>query len=224
MEERTVYIYGLWDPRDSRLRYIGKTVNLKTRLYRHLIDYDRGKITHCSTWVKGIVNDGLQPVMEVLEETTEDKWQAIERVWIAKAKAEGEDLTNMSLGGTGGSYPGRVMSEETKQKLSAKLKGRDAYWARYPRTDEQKAAISQANKGKKPRLGMKNTPEQNTKIGAANAIALKGRKISEEERQRLTEEANRRWARPGEREKARKKAKQRPRGPDGRFLPIKEPE
>jgi len=37
-ESRMVYIYGLWDPRDSRLRYIGKTINLKSAYKRQRND------------------------------------------------------------------------------------------------------------------------------------------------------------------------------------------
>lgn len=189
---RTVYIYGLWDCRDSRLRYIGKTVNLKARLHRHCVDYDRGKLTHCSTWVKGLLNEGLEPMMEILEECTEDNWREAERDWIAKARNFGLAITNMVDGGNGGHAKGILLSEETKRKISQKLKGRVITWAR-PLTPENKAKLLAGQGENRPRLGMKNSPEQNAKIGAANSKRLKGRIVTEEERERLRQMAIKRW-------------------------------
>lgn len=215
----TVYIYGLWDPRDGRLRYIGKTVNPRARFYRHLVDYDRGKITHCSTWVKGILQSGNKPMMEILEEVTPETWQEIERDWIAQARTYGLDLVNMVSGGSGGRTPGTPMPEEVKQKISQKLKGRDAYWLKgKARTEAEKQAISLANKGRKPRLGMHNRPETNAKIGASNSIVLRGRKLSETEKQRCYKGAQSRWSKPGEHERAQEKNSKRPRNSKGQFV------
>ncbi len=189
---RIVYIYGLWDCRDGRLRYIGKTVNLKARLHRHCVDYDRGKITHSSTWVKGLLNDGLEPMMEVLEECNESNWQEVERDWISKARELGLELVNMVDGGTGGAVRGRIVPQEVKDKISRKLKGRIITWAK-PLTPEQKAKLLASQGDNKGRLGMKNSPEHNARIGKANSIALKGRKISEAEREHLRKMLIKRW-------------------------------
>lgn len=215
---RTVYIYGLWDCRDSRLRYIGKTVNLKARLHRHCADYDRGKITHCSTWIKGLLNEGLEPMMEVLEECTEDNWQDAERAWISKAKELGLSLVNMADGGSGGAIKGRVISQETKDKISKKLKGRIVTWAK-PLTPEQKAKLMINRGSNKPRLGMKNTPEHNAKIGKANSIALKGKKQDKERAEKSRQASIKRWSREGEREKMSQKMKEIRRNKKGQFSP-----
>lgn len=175
------------------MRYVGKTVNLKARLHRHCADYDRGKVTHCSTWVKGLLNDGLEPMMEVLEECNEETWREAERDWIAKARNFGLDLTNMVDGGNGGHARGVSLSEETKKKISQKLKGRVITWAK-PLTPEDKARLLASRGNNKTRLGMKNSPEHNAKIGRANSIALKGRKVSEDERERLRQMVIKRWA------------------------------
>jgi group I intron endonuclease len=192
---RTVYIYGLWDCRDNRLRYIGKTVNLKARLYRHCVDYDRGKITHCSTWVKGLLNEGLEPMMEILEECTEETWQEVERGWIAKGKELGLNLVNMVSGGKGGSIRGRKIPQVVRDKIRQKLLGRPGSMKGMKHTQEAKEKVRQAKLGKKnPKIqGRKLTQEHKDKIGAANAIALKGRKVSEVERERLRQIAINRW-------------------------------
>lgn len=187
---KTVYIYGLWDCRDGRLRYIGKTINLKARLRRHLTDYDRGKITHCTTWIKGLLNENLEPMMEILEECTEDNWQEAERAWISEARKFGLNLVNMVDGGTGGALKGRVLSQETKNKISDKLKGRVVTWGKpMSRETLQKMIAS-----RKPRKGHKLTEEHKQKIGAANSIALKGRKLDDEHIELNRQAALKRWA------------------------------
>lgn len=50
---------------------------------------------------------------------------------------------------------------------------------------ETRIKISTFHKGKKWRLGHQNTPEQNKKIGEANSVALKGKKISGERKEKL---------------------------------------
>lgn len=224
IESRVVYIYGLWDSRDSRLRYIGKTINPKARLRRHCLDYDKGKITHCSTWVKGLLNDGLEPMMEILEECTEETWREAERDWIAKARGFGLDLVNMVDGGMGGAVRGRKLSKEHIEKMvkarvykPSPLKGR-------PLSPERKAQLLAARQGVKPRLGMKNSPEQNAKIGAANAIALKGRKLDEAHLIELRKNGLKRWETEGASDKQREAMEKNGRNDKGQFLSKREEE
>jgi group I intron endonuclease len=271
LEEETTFIYGLWDPRNGRLRYVGKSDNPKQRLIGH-VSIAKKELNPCASWIRSLLKQDLRPLVTVLEEVPVSEWEATERHWIEKCRDLGIKLTNLLDGGEGGSVPGRkhsketrekmsraqkgrpgvspsqetrekirkalkgrklppehcknisegqigqTHSEETKKKISAKLRGREAPWARCPRTEEQKRAISRANKGKRPRLGMKNTPEQNAKIGAANAIALKGRKVSEAEKERLRQIAKERWSRPSERERASKLNSKRPRNKKGQFI------
>ncbi len=154
----TVFIYGLYDPRDGRLRYIGKTINLIMRKSGHLTDSFN---SHKRNWIRGVLEDGHRPEMRVLE-TIEDSndldWQERERWWIETARRKGDDLTNIDLGGRNGQCHG----PETKAKLSLLKTG-------LKHTEETKRKISQTKK-----LYM--TPENREKLRLANL----GRKHSEE--------------------------------------------
>jgi hypothetical protein len=63
MIELITHIYTLHNP-NGELRYAGKTsLTLKGRFARHLSDARRGSNTHCSHWVKGLLDQGLEPEM-----------------------------------------------------------------------------------------------------------------------------------------------------------------
>jgi len=86
----TVYIYGLYDPRNGYLRYIGKAINLKVRLALHLSET---KNTHKNQWLAQLKSLRLVPEMRVLEtiENSDDlDWQERERWWIKCARESGE--------------------------------------------------------------------------------------------------------------------------------------
>lgn len=95
-----IYIYALKDPRYDRVRYIGKTNNLDRRYIQHVYNQDAGNI-HKRRWVDGLKSEGLKPVIEVIEECTENNWIEREIYWIAKFRKEFDDLINMANGGNG---------------------------------------------------------------------------------------------------------------------------
>ena len=64
MEHDKVYIYGLIDPRDKRVRYIGSTVDVDQRLMGHLCD---SSDTPKTRWLAHLAEDGLQPSLCVLD-------------------------------------------------------------------------------------------------------------------------------------------------------------
>lgn len=104
--ERPVYIYGLCDPGSSNVRYVGKTVNLKSRLAQHL--YRRGTTVYgmnpCATWIDELMASGQRPDLIVLEETTEGEWEEKEREWIKVLVERGVELLNVSTGGLAGEW------------------------------------------------------------------------------------------------------------------------
>ena len=123
MKDRVVYIYGLIDPRNNELRYIGKTVNLKDRLYKHL---NAAKTlttdNHKNAWIRGLLNRDLKPIMKILAECTGDNWQDVERNWIAKYKKNNAKLLNITTGGEG--VTGYIFTKEHREKISKANKGR----------------------------------------------------------------------------------------------------
>ena len=92
----TIYIYSLKDPRDRRVRYIGKTNNLTRRYEQHR--YSSGECRR-ERWLRGLFDKKMKPVMEVIEECTAEEWKEKERYWIAFYRLLEDDLLNVSDGG-----------------------------------------------------------------------------------------------------------------------------
>lgn len=67
--EKEVNIYKLSDPITGDVRYIGKSKNLKSRLYQHcFVPFKNDKK---DLWVKSLQELGLNPIMEVIEKCSE---------------------------------------------------------------------------------------------------------------------------------------------------------
>ena len=126
-----VYIYSLKHPITNEVRYIGKTINVKRRYKQHL--YDK-RNSHKANWVRSLRNEGLKPIMEVIEICT-DNWQEREIFWISQFN----NLTNFSKGG-GIDYV-RTTTEETRIKISEANKGKS-------KTEEHKAKLSKGSQKK----------------------------------------------------------------------------
>lgn len=117
---RTI-IYGLADPRDGQLRYVGKTVwTLERRLGRHLSASSRGK-NRKDRWIARLIAKDLRP--EIFEiEVVDGSWVEAERFWIAYFRSIGADLMNHTSGGEG--EPGFRVAEDVKRRISIGNKGK----------------------------------------------------------------------------------------------------
>lgn len=61
------YIYGLIDPVSDEIKYIGKTVNPKVRLWQHFTDSKKpGRCNKKEAWVRSLLNQGLKPKIIIL--------------------------------------------------------------------------------------------------------------------------------------------------------------
>ncbi len=98
---RTTYLYTLSDPRDGRIRYVGKTVNVADRLYMHLYNATHGRDTHKDRWIRTLLAAGVEPLLTVVDEVQGEVWKESEIYWIDTLRAEGYDLTNVTAGGCG---------------------------------------------------------------------------------------------------------------------------
>lgn len=78
-------IYGLLDPRDHCLRYVGKTHKRREiRLREHMENAVAGGSWPLHEWIRDLLRMGLQPVMFVLEKVPADGcWQEAEKRHIA---------------------------------------------------------------------------------------------------------------------------------------------
>lgn len=115
----TVQIYGLYDPRDNSLRYVGKTcASLAKRLMQHVSDARRRKFEGLPRfrWIRKLSDIGLSPDIRLLTVSSSDRWREDEQCHIAKAKSDGCNLLNATAGGDG--IHGHKHSEETKRKQS----------------------------------------------------------------------------------------------------------
>ncbi len=91
-----VYIYGLADPRNHVIRYVGKTsIELGARLDWHIKEpTNRGM----AEWLGELWLSGIRPEIAVLEICHVSKWENAERVWIARMRKVGQML-NVEPGG-----------------------------------------------------------------------------------------------------------------------------
>ncbi len=116
---KVVYIYSLKDPRDYQIKYIGKTVDIDRRIKEHN-QIHRNKKSKKNSWITHLIRNGMQPIMEVLEECEESRWVEREKYWIRYYKELGFDLKNMTLGGE--SNDGYVFTPEDRLKQSESQK------------------------------------------------------------------------------------------------------
>lgn len=96
---RFSYIYGLKDPRDGAIHYVGKSNRPNYRLQQHM--KDKASNPGKASWLGELEAGGLVPTVVILEETDEGDWPEAERRWIAKGRSEGWPLTNILDGGPG---------------------------------------------------------------------------------------------------------------------------
>lgn len=111
-------IYGLIDPRDNSLKYIGYTSKtLLERLSCHFKDRI-SKDGYKDRWIRSLwSNHGLKPEIVLIEDILENEWEEAEIFWIEYFKFIGCKLTNTAIGGMG-RKAGTKLTEEHKKKIS----------------------------------------------------------------------------------------------------------
>lgn len=146
-----VIIYGLIDPRDNQLRYVGKTgTSLKRRLREHIYGATRPGIRVRSRfWLRSLIKSNLLPDVFVIEEVDEDDWVEAEQFWIAYFRMIGADLCNHTDGGEGQHGLAASMDTIEKRRLAA-CKNRDLYseQSRTRWAEMRDSIISAQNAGK----------------------------------------------------------------------------
>jgi hypothetical protein len=91
------YIYGLKDPMDNQIHYVGKSDSPKARYSSHLRDDCSNH--HKTAWIAALRDAGLRPELVILQEVQADQWDKAERKWIADGLSMGWPLTNIASGG-----------------------------------------------------------------------------------------------------------------------------
>jgi hypothetical protein len=91
------YIYGLYDPRDNQIRYVGRTINMKHRYKQHRRPSNSTEGKKKVNWVLELKAQSLEPVMKMLEEVDETNVAERERYHIKYYLSLGANLTNSVL-------------------------------------------------------------------------------------------------------------------------------
>lgn len=93
-----IYIYGLKDPRNNEIRYVGKSINPTLRYSEHIHEKKTNK--EKMEWLKDLSDNGAKPELVILETIGEDvDWQEREKYWIAFGYESNWRLTNIASGG-----------------------------------------------------------------------------------------------------------------------------
>jgi len=135
---KITFIYSLEYPLGN-IRYIGKSDHPKARLKDHIKEAKQRNKSHKDKWLNSLSE---LPILNIIEETTYADWQAREMYWIKFYKGKGFNLVNGTDGGEGSNgflgkthtienrkklaecNKNRIISQETKDKLSGENSGR----------------------------------------------------------------------------------------------------
>lgn len=154
MENETRYIYGLVDPETKEIRYIGKSIRPIERLQNHMNDKSKCHRANWLQGLKKKGLKPELVIFEMIQGSNDWSWQESEKYWIKRGRALGWPLTNNTDGGDGVvnlppetrekmrlTWLGRKHKPETLIKLSKASKGRI-------KTQEMRDAMSEKMKGR----------------------------------------------------------------------------
>lgn len=166
------HIYILIDPRTYQIRYVGQTINIKSRFIDHTTkQYGKNRRT---CWLNKLRSLNLKPIIQGIEECDETNWADREKYWIRHYRELGCDLVNATGGGEGNI--GWIPSEETRRRMSEANKGEKNPNYGKIRSEEHKRKIGEGNKGKTM------SAESRRKMSEAK----KGKTLSKETRLKLS--------------------------------------
>ena len=97
MAAGSVFIYALTDPVTGEDRYVGKAKDINARRKAHIRDAKR-RDTPVYEWVRGLLSQGLEPGIRLLETAPSDDWERAEIDWIARLRKSG-NILNVANGG-----------------------------------------------------------------------------------------------------------------------------
>jgi hypothetical protein len=118
--ESEVFIYTLAEPDTGAVRYVGKTNDLRQRLFDHSCDSTTRKMNKRLSWIKSLKARGYLPKIEVLEVVGESDWEEAEKFWIESLRFLECDLVNSNGGGLGGFLPIRQVRNRISTASSSR--------------------------------------------------------------------------------------------------------
>lgn len=116
---KIAYIYGLYEiGKEDDIRYIGKSEVPFIRYNAHL-NNGRKLNTYKDCWIKSLKDKNIKIGIKILEVVDFNVWEIKETYWIEKYlklyEGSSVKLTNMNIGGKGGSIKFRMSYEECKE-------------------------------------------------------------------------------------------------------------
>ena len=169
-QSRSVFIYGLIDPRNDCLRYIGKADVVATRVRQH-IARARHEVSHKSSWIRGVLSSGFCPRVVVLAQIARFHWKDYEKLLIQSALQKGFNLTNSKPGGEGDPELSRESIERgnVKRRLTASTPEHKALMSAVLKEalskPEVKVRMSLAFKAERSKPGRKEAMARAAKLG-----------------------------------------------------------
>lgn len=165
-KEHKYIIYGLVDPGNGELRYIGQSSSGLTRPKMHAMPSMLKKTsTFVSCWIKGLKKLNLKPEIIIIEKCEKDTLNDNEVFYIEYFRFLGCNLCNHLSGGSS-NYEYDVV---TRKKIGEASKGRKP-WLGRNHTEETKKLLSEQRMGKNsPWYGKKHTSETKLKMSRNNA-------------------------------------------------------
>ena len=97
----TVSIYGLYDPVEFEVRYVGAADDIQRRFGQHCTDA-RQQRSAIGRWIWSLHEQGLRPIPFLLSEALYENCATEETWWIDRLRKDGHDLLNVHKGGVGG--------------------------------------------------------------------------------------------------------------------------
>lgn len=110
----TADIYALCDPRDGRVRYVGKANCAAKRLATHIRDSST-RDTPVYRWFRKLAGLGLLPEVKVIWTVPQAEWPEHERNAIAFFTERGVKLLNVAPGGDAPICPPEVRAENGRR-------------------------------------------------------------------------------------------------------------
>jgi predicted GIY-YIG superfamily endonuclease len=96
---KTTFIYGLYCPIENKLKYIGKSNNPISRFRKHKQMSDNNHLKN--EWLRNLNNNGLEPILKILEEVLIEDWKQKEKQYISINR---ESILNICGGANGLSF------------------------------------------------------------------------------------------------------------------------
>ena len=178
MTDDTTFIYGLVDPRDGRMRYVGKANDPEKRLFQHV--HEKGD-SHKRRWIEVLNRVSLCPRLVYLAKVEKAKWKEAEKFQIAFFR--GRDMADLNKTDGGDGLIGYKVTDEHRRKNSEAQKGNQSALG-YKNTDAQRKNKSSAFRGRVLKTrGQKHTIEHRRH----QSEAQKGRPQGEEHRRHNSE-------------------------------------